>query len=420
MPRQISEDSVRFAAGATHSVARGWFAQRTNWNLQTNRLSEALARHRASGKPLLDLTASNPTKCGFEYDSEAILRALSDPGSLTYEPEAQGMLSARAAVANYYAERGEHVSPADIILTTSTSEAYSFVLRLLCDPGDEILVPAPGYPLFDFLADVLDVKLVRYPLLYDYGWQIDFEAFERAIAPATRAAIVVHPNNPTGSFCSAAEAEKLARICSRNNLALIADEVFLDFALPREQGRGADEANQSLHRSFVASDRALTFTMSGLSKICGLPQMKFAWLVASGPADVKAQALSRLEIIADTYLSMNTPIQHAAGAFFAGRAQFQRQLMRRVQANLAELDRQLAQQRSCSRLEIQGGWYAVIRVKRTRPDEDLAIDLLERENVSVHPGHFYDFAVEGHLIVSLITPAKEFSEGVSRLLRSCG
>lgn len=400
------------------SVACGPFAKRTNWNLQTNRLSEALARHRTAAKPLLDLTASNPTKCGFDYDSEAFLRALANPGSLAYEPQAQGMLAAREAVAKYYAERREHVSPADIILTTSTSEAYSFAFRLLCDPGDEILVPAPGYPLFDFLADVLDAKLVRYPLLYDYGWQIDFEALERAITPTTRAVVVVHPNNPTGSYCSPAEAEKLSGICSRHGLALIADEVFLDFALPREPGGGTDERSETPPRSFVASDRALTFTMSGLSKICGLPQMKFAWLVASGPADIKAQALSRLEIIADTYLSMNAPIQHAAGTFLAGRAQFQRQLMHRVQANLAELDRQLALQHSCSRLEIQGGWYAVIRVPRTRPDEDLAIDLLERENVSVHPGHFYDFAAEGNLVVSLIPPGEELSEGIARLLRT--
>lgn len=411
---------VRFAAEGAEFVARGCFANRTNWNLQTNRLSEALARHRAAGKPLLDLAASNPTKCGFNYDSQAILRALTDPGSLAYEPQAQGLLLAREAVAKYYAERGEGVFPADIILTTSTSEAYSFAFRLLCDPGDEILAPAPGYPLFDFLADVLDVKLARYPLLYDYGWQIDFDALERAIRPNTRAVVVVHPNNPTGSFCSPAEAEKLAEICSRHNLALIADEVFLDFALPRNLDSGTDEQGESRPKSFVTTSAVLTFTMSGLSKICGLPQMKFAWLVASGPADAKAQALSRLEIIADTYLSMNAPVQHAAGAFLARRAQFQQQLMRRVQANLAELDRQLALQRTCSRLAIQGGWYAVIRVPRTRPDEDVAIDLLEREGVSVHPGHFYDFPADGYLVVSLITLMDEFADGIGRLLRSVG
>jgi alanine-synthesizing transaminase len=393
------------------------FATRTNWNLATNRLSEALARHRAAGKPLFDLTASNPTKCGFQYDCEAILRALANPASLVYEPDAQGLLRARESVSRYYVERGERVLADDTILTTSTSEAYSLAFRLLCDPGNEILVPAPGYPLFDFLADVLDVKLVRYPLLYDYGWQIDFDALERVITPAARAIIVVHPNNPTGNFCSDAEAAKLSDACSRHRLALVADEVFLDFSLTPTLAAGAG-ASQSLPKSFVESERVLTFTTSGLSKICGLPQLKFAWLVTSGPAELKSEALSRLEIIADTYLSMSAPVQHAAGSLLAGREHFQRQLMNRVRGNLTELDRQVSLQESCSRLEIQGGWYAVIRVPRTRPDEDLAIDLLEKRNVSVHPGHFYDFPSDGHLVVSLMTGRDEFSQGIAQLLAS--
>jgi alanine-synthesizing transaminase len=382
------------------------FAGRTNWNLEGNQLSEALARHRAAGKPLLDLTASNPTKCGFHYDAGAILHALADPASLAYDPQPQGLEAARRAVAAYYAERGEQVGIEEIILTTSTSEAYSFVLRLLCDPGDEILVPAPSYPLFDFLADVQDVKMARYPLVYDYGWQIDFGGLERAITPGTGAAIVVHPNNPTGHFCSAQEAAKLNEICSHHRLALIADEVFLDFALREEPPR-----------SFVANRESLTFTMSGLSKISGLPQMKLAWLVVSGPADAKSQALARLDVIADTYLSMNAPVQHAASVLLGQRQGFQRQLMERVGKNLAELDRRLAAQESCSRLEVQGGWYAVIRVPRTRSDEDLAIELLTRKNVYVHPGHFYDFPSDSYVVVSLITPETDFAEGI-RLLPS--
>lgn len=399
-------------------MSRAHFAKRTNWNLQTNRLSEILEQRRAAGKPLLDLTASNPTKCGFRYDSDAILCALANPASLTYEPQAQGLLLAREAVAEYYVERGDRVSPADIILTTSTSEAYSFAFRLLCDPGDQILVPSPGYPLFDFLADLLDVKLVRYSLLYDYGWQIDFDALERAITPTTRAVIVVNPNNPTGNFCTPAESAQLADLCSKHGLALIADEVFLDFALNTESAGGADVRTNLLPKSFVANNSVLTFTMSGISKICGLPQMKFAWLVASGPPQVKSQALSRFEIIADTYLSMNAPIQHAARSFLAGREEFQDQIVNRVQTNLAELDRQLAAQKSCSRLEVRGGWYAVIRAPRMRSDEDLAVDMLEMHNVSVHPGHFYDFPTDGHLVVSLITPTQEFSEGIALLLRA--
>lgn len=397
-------------------MARGLFASRSNWNLQTNRLSEALARHRASGKPLLDLTASNPTQCGFHYDSEAILNALANRASLVYEPQAQGLACARKAVAAYYAGQGNRVAIEDIVLTTSTSEAYSFVFRLLCEPGDEILIPAPSYPLFDFLADISDVKLVRYRLLYDYGWQIDFGAIEQAVTVATRAVIVVHPNNPTGSFCSPAEIAKLTEICSRHKVALIADEVFLDFALGGLPGGAPGSGTRALRQSFVANDGCLTFTMSGLSKICGLPQMKLAWLVTSGPSELKEQAIARLDVIADTYLSMNAPVQHAASQLLAEREAFQSQLMDRVRTNLAELDRQLADQHSCSRLQIQGGWYAVLRVPRTRSDEELAIELLEKQGIYVHPGHFYDFPGDGHLVVSLIADPAQFAAGVAGLL----
>ena len=403
----------------THSQAptpRGFFAARTDWNLETNRLGAALARHRAARKPVLDLTASNPTRCGFHYDEVTLLRALANPVALVYEPQAQGLPAAREAVAGYYADRGERVSATDLILTTSTSEAYSFVFRLLCDAGDEILAPAPSYPLFDFLADVLDVKVVRYPLLYDYGWQIDFESMERAITPATRAVIVVHPNNPTGNFCSPAEAAKLEEICSRRQIALIADEVFLDFALPLKSAGAGDSLARPLFRSFAVNERCLTFTLSGLSKICGLPQMKFAWMVVSGPQELKSSALARLDVVADTYLSMNAPIQHAAPSFLSQRRAFQAQLMDRVRRNLAGLDRQLAAQESCSRLKMQGGWYAVLRVPRKRSDEELAVELLETKNVYVHPGHFYDFPGEGYLVVSLISDPAQFQEGVAAVV----
>jgi aspartate/methionine/tyrosine aminotransferase len=381
------------------------FADRTNWNLEPNRLSEALARHRVAGKPLIDLTASNPTECGFTYDRERILSALADPQSLSYEPEPKGLLAAREVIVGYYADRGDHVAASDMLLTTSTSEAYSFVFRILCNPGDEVLIPTPSYPLFDLLADIQDVRLVRYPLIYDHGWQIDFHALEAALTPRTRAIIVVHPNNPTGHFVKPDERSGLNRICAGRQLAIIADEVFLDFALSSKR-----------HLSWVANSEVLTFTMSGLSKMCGLPQMKVAWLAASGPKDLTTRALERLEVIADTYLSMNAPIQHAIPEFLQQRHEFQRQLMSRVLGNLAELDRQLATQKACSRLEIEGGWYAVLRVPATRTDEEVALDLLEKEGVYVHPGHFYDFPADGYLIVSLIGSEQEFGEGIRRLV----
>jgi aspartate/methionine/tyrosine aminotransferase len=381
------------------------FAERTSWNLAANRLSMALARHREAGKQLLDLTASNPTECGFHYDGDAILKALASAESLTYKPDPKGLLSARAAVAKYYGARGDDISPENIFLTTSTSEAYSFVFRLLCNPGDELLIPSPSYPLFDFLASIHDVKLVRYPLIYDHSWQIDFPSLERAISPRTRGVIVVHPNNPTGHFVKRAEAEKLNQICSARAIALIADEVFLDFAFSTERPA-----------SFAANPTAMTFTMSGLSKISGLPQMKAAWLIASGPDKVKSEAMARLEVIADTYLSMNAPVQLAFPVFLEQRHEFLRQLIQRVRKNLAELDREISRQKSCSRLEVDGGWYEVLRVPATLSDEEFAIELLDTKGVYVHPGHFYDFPSDGHLIVSLITREQEFAEGIKRLL----
>jgi alanine-synthesizing transaminase len=381
------------------------FAKRTNWNLARNRLSEALAKHRASGKPLLDLMASNPTHCGFHYDQAAILEALANSASLSYEPEPRGLATARSAVAEYYAARGVKVSIDDIFLTTSTSEAYSSVFRLLCDPGGELLIPVPSYPLFEFLSEIQDVKLGRYPLVYDHGWQIDFHALRSAISPRTRGVIAVHPNNPTGHFVKREEAEKLNEICSERQIALIADEVFLDFVI-----------GDSRPTSFAANADALTFTMSGLSKISGLPQMKAAWLLVSGPEKLRGEAVARLEVIADTYLSMSTPIQLAMPIFLEQHHRFHEQLMARVKKNLLELDCQLEKQKSCSRLELEGGWYAVLRVPATRPDEELAIELLMKHGVYVHPGHFYDFASEGYLVVSLITPEKEFANGIRLLL----
>jgi alanine-synthesizing transaminase len=381
------------------------FAERTNWNLAGNRLSEALARHRAGGKRLFHLTASNPTECGFAYDSEMILAALQNPAALRYEPNPKGLESTRLAVEQYYFARGATISTGDIVLTTSTSEAYSFVFRLLCNPGDELLIPAPSYPLFGFLADIQDVKLVRYPLVYDHGWQIDFHSLQQAITARTRGVIVVNPNNPTGHFVKEKELAKLNELCAARGMALIADEVFLDFGL-----------SDTLPVTFAGNVGALTFAMSGLSKIAGLPQMKMAWVVASGPEELKRQAVERLEVIADTYLSPNAPVQLATPVFLGQRHGFQKQVMERVRKNLAELDRQLSKQKACERFEVEGGWYAVLRVPATGSDEELAIELLTKGDVHVHPGHFFDFAAEGHLVVSLIAKVEEFAEGMRRLL----
>ena len=375
------------------------FSRRTDWNLAPNRLT--LAHQQTSEKQIIDLTISNPTRAQIKYNESAILNALNHPQALDYDPQPKGLRSAREAVSRYYTPT---LDPESLILTTSTSEGYSFVFRLLCNPGDEILVPKPSYPLFDFLAELQDVKLVPYSLLYDHGWQIDFQSLEAAVTPNSRAIVLVHPNNPTGSYVSAEERRRLNELCHHHNLALIVDEVFLDYAHHKPQP------------TFAANPDALTFTLSGVSKISALPQMKLAWIAVSGPHASAAPAMQRLEIIADTYLSLNAPIQLAAPVLLDQRKTIQPQLMNRVRANLAELDRQLAAQKSCARLEIQGGWYAVLRIPVTRSDEDFAIEFLQRSGVLVHPGHFYDFPRDGYLILSLIANEDEFRKGIAKLL----
>ena len=377
------------------------FSNRTAWKLTPNRFTLAHEELLRQGREILDLTVSNPTRAGLSYDETAILDALRNPTSLDYDPQPKGLRSAREAVANY----GAGLDSGSLVLTTSTSEGYSYVFRLLCNSEDEVMVPKPSYPLFDFLADLQDVKLVPYPLIYDHGWQIDFPTLEQALTPKSRAIVLVHPNNPTGSFISPEERARLNQLCRERNLSLIVDEVFLDYAHDGSQ-----------HETFAANDKALTFTLSGLSKISGLPQMKLAWIAVSGPQKEATEAMQRLEIIADTYLSVSAPVQLAAKTMLDQRLKLQPQLMHRIQTNLSELDLQLAKQKSCTRLALQGGWYAVLRVPVTRSDEDLAIELLTQKSVLVHPGHFYDFPTDGFLVLSLITPEPTFHEGISQLL----
>ena len=389
------------------------FAHRTDWELRPSRLSQAIEEHRRSGKELLDLTASNPPDANLNYDRDAILSAFQNPGMLNYLPEAKGGLCARRAVAEYYASVGQslaaenaggEVDPEQVVLTTSTSEAYTYTFRLLCDPGDEVLIPTPSYPLFEYLAGIHDVQLRPYPLLYDHGWQIDFHVLRQRIGPRTRAIMLVNPNNPTGSYASAEETAELNAICKEHGLALIVDEVFLDYSLA-----GAKP-------SFAFNREALTFTLSGLSKISGLPQMKLAWMVVSGPEKLAAAAMGRLEVIADTYLSMSAPVQLAAPVLLRQRESIQGQLATRVRANLAELDRQI-QRGMVSRLEVEGGWYAVLRVPRVRSDEQFVMSLLQTTGVLVQPGFFYDFPGEGYVVVSLITPEQTFEEAMRRLIK---
>jgi alanine-synthesizing transaminase len=399
------------------------FSQRTNWNTEENDLSRAHRERVQSGLPIADLTASNPTRCGFEYPD--LLEPLHNPRALEYDPNPRGLLAAREAVCAYYREHGAAVLPEQVILTTSTSEAYSYLFRLLCDPGSEILVPQPGYPLFDFLATLDDVRLKTAPLVYDHGWQIEPEGFRRAITRDTRAIVLVHPNNPTGHFTRPWEGRELAALCREHGLSLIVDEVFLDYAFPgvpdpaaSSRETAVSEPRPNSPMTFAAGqDDVPVFVVSGLSKICGLPQMKAAWMVATGP-DHQA-ALDRLEIIADTFLSMNAPVQWAMPAWLAGRGLIQSQIIDRVTANLAELDHQLAREPLVRRLAVEGGWYAVLRIPALQPDETTVRELLDR-GVWVHPGYFFGMPPAGWLVLSLLTPSPHFRNGVATLLNYLG
>lgn len=383
------------------------FSHRTEWKLALNPLTHAQREVAATGVEVFDLTVSNPTRAELHYDSETILGSLASPQSMDYDPQPKGLLSAREAVVSYYREEHEvfDLDPEAIVLTTSTSEGYSYVFRLLCNPGDELLVPKPSYPLFEFLADLQDVKLVPYPLIYDHGWQIDFPSLYKAVNHRTRGVVIVHPNNPTGSYAGESERANLNAFCLEYGLALVVDEVFLDYPL-----------DGTRRATFAANQKTLTFTLSGLSKISCLPQMKLSWVIASGPSQAVQDAMERLEVIADTYLSVNAPIQFAAPVLLEQRKQVQPLLLDRVRVNLEVLDRQLGKQKSCARLYVEGGWYAVLRVPVTQSDEELAIELLKNQSVLVHPGHFYDFPADGYLVVSLITPTTILREGILRLL----
>jgi aspartate/methionine/tyrosine aminotransferase len=391
------------------------FSERTHWNLAENELAAAVRQRRASGQELFDLTVSNPTHCEFTYDSAALLAPLSNPAALHYEPDPMGMKSAREAVSAYYRDAGAAVPIERLCLTTSTNEAYSFLFRLLCNAGDEVLVARPSYPLFDYIAQLDDVQLREYPLLYDpnadaspnadpfsgHGWSIDLHALEVAITEKTRAIILVHPNNPSGNFASPAERAPLESLCAQRDLALIVDEVFLDYAIGAPQ------------RSFTTGElRCLTFVLSGISKVCGLPQMKASWIAACGPQPLVREAMERIEVIADTFLSMNAPIQFALPEWLASRHALQQQIRERMHTNLALLDERLSGT-SAQRLALQAGWTAILRVPRTVDGKEFVQAALDR-GVLIQPGEFYGLG-EGRAVLSLLTPPKIWLAGLKLL-----
>jgi alanine-synthesizing transaminase len=382
------------------------FSARSHFDLTPNRLSVLLAERRHARAPILDLTESNPTAVGLPGPSWAV-EALADASSLRYEPTPFGLETARAAVAADYARRDVTLDPASIVLTASSSEAYSHLFKLLCDPGDAVLVPRPSYPLFDYLAALDGVRTVPYSLEYDGEWHVGAPALSAALTERTRAVVVVNPNNPTGSFLKHDEARAIEAFCAENDLALVSDEVFADFAFSEDARRAA---------SLAGCGAALTFCLGGLSKSCGLPQLKLGWVAVAGPAGLRSAALERLEVIADTYLSVGTPIQRAAPAILSRASELQAPIRARVRANLGALQALLGDSAAVSALRVEGGWSATLRVPATRTEEAWVETLLVDHGVLVHPGYFFDFPHEAFVVASLLPEPAVFSEGIERLL----
>lgn len=383
------------------------FSSRFHWDLRPNRLTELLASKRRAGTHILDLTESNPTHAELPYPADDILAALADPRSLVYDPAPAGSAEARSAVSSYYAARGYTVSPERILLTSSTSEAYTYLFKLLADPGDEVLVPRPSYPLFEYLAAMESVRVAQYPLVYHEGWSMDIGAISRAITERTRAVILVNPNNPTGSFVKKGELEELVALCTARGIAIISDEVFADFTFQPDAARVT---------SLAGLEGVPAFSMSGLSKVAGLPQMKLGWIVVAGPERLRKETMERLEWIADTYLSVSTPVQHAARRFLTIAEQMQGHIARRVRENLDWFHAAPGADSPCRILHVEGGWYATLQVPRIRTEEEWVLELLAASDVLVQPGFFYDFDAEAFLVLSLLTPPEIFREGAKRLL----
>lgn len=397
------------------------FSNRTNWHRQPNKLSELLHSLRNNGKQIVDLTVSNPPECGFDYPENEIISALSNPSSLHYEPNPRGLLTARETVCEHYQKKNIIINPSNTFLTASTSEAYSILFKLLCNPGDSVIVPKPSYPLFDYLAQLNDVQLQHYNLRYDGEWHIDIDSLKNCIIEAfapvahqpsagndskigkIKAIVIVNPHNPTGMFVMTDEYRVIKEIAHYYNLAIIVDEVFIDYPFDDNERRITSTANEN---------EVLTFTMNGISKMIGLPQMKLGWIIVSGQRSIVNEAIERLEIICDTFLSVNTPVQIALQRLFEHGKVIQQNILERIRSNYSTLKNKTFDT-PCSVLTAHGGWYGIISVPRIKTDEEWSLQLLEKKGIYVHPGYFFDFDEDGHFVVSLLTERSVFKKAIS-------
>jgi alanine-synthesizing transaminase len=382
------------------------YSQRLSWSLPLNSFSRLVEQRRKAGVPLIDLTVSNPTEVFGDYPHSAIGRAYANVKDFVYRPDPLGARESRVAVAGYYKRRNLSISPAQILLTASTSEAYSLLFKLLCDPSDEILAPFPSYPLFEYLAALESVRIVPYGLVYDGSWYIDLASLRQQISPRTRALVVVNPNNPTGSFLKRFECEALLGLAQQHDLPIISDEVFMDYSFG---------ASANLVKTLTGHDSVLSFSLNGLSKAAGMPQMKLAWIALNGPERERETAQERLELLLDTYLSVGTPVQCALPELLDIGEGIQEQIRARTAQNLKALSVLLEEDSAACCLHCEGGWSAIIQLSRSFSEEEWITRLLGEQNVVVQPGYFFDMTSEAYIVVSLITAPDEFLEGIRRV-----
>lgn len=387
---------------------RNGFSRRLPWEHERNRLTLALEERKARGLPTIDLTETNPTRVGLAYPEEELREILGRGASPEYNPHPQGLLEAREALAAALSTPGDSVAPDDLILTASTSESYSYLFKLFGDPGDEVLTAAPSYPLLDSLAALDALALRHFHLRPDRGFALDPEAVELAFTPRTRLLALVHPGNPTGTFLSVSEQNEMMALCASCGIPLISDEVFADYPL----------ATSGVHAGpAAASDETLSFSLGGLSKSAGLPSWKLGWIRVGGPVDLRRRSIAALEMVADSYLSVATPVQKALAGVLSLAPRIRAAIHERLRSNLSVLRQTLDGLPGVQLLEPQGGWSAILRVSHPASDEEIVLDLLERGGVLVHPGYFFDFATEDFLVLSLLPEPACFAEGVSRLAK---
>lgn len=382
------------------------FSNCTNWDTHPTKLASLLHEKQQRGEEIIDLTESNPTRCGFQYNTQSMLDALATRRSLLYEPNPKGLLLARTAIADWYLQQGVTLSAEHLFLTASTSEGYSFLFRLLCNAGDSVLMPKPSYPLLDYLCQLNDVIPQYYSLMYDGEWHIDFERLEKNITEKTRAIILVHPNNPTGSFIKQDERSRIEEFARQHNLPLIVDEVFGSFGFEQDKRRAS---------SFANCEAVVTFTLNGLSKLAGLPQMKLAWIAVRGPEAKQEEALKRLEVITDTYLSVSTPVQQALPSLLKDSPLLTRQILERVRGNYHWLKDTLHSGSAMSLFHCEGGWNAILQLPNTQTDEEWGLKFLRERNILVHPGHLFDMQNTVGIVISLLVKREILASGIQAM-----